>query len=490
MSSHFRKLKLGLLSATMFLFVGTMLRAEPAESERLNALEKRVWSDEELDQVELDLVREIQYDPYQVHAFYLLSHLYLRKFAAAPDQMLNIKLANDLAQHTLDLDPKRDFGFVAVAEALDMMGQAERAIQLLGSLRESDIDPSWRYYFTMARLKAQTHPTEEVIGLLEQAISFRGAQLEILIPYVIAIVQTSTEPDGMVEALEVWDKKFPHDLFKQSVARYLSERGDHRKAHQVYRAIYNKNPYALEAKLNDAILLYQKLNRPKEAITALDALLKSPQLLHQLSSEQIEMIEAHLGASYLYSGDSAKAEKHLKKVVTKIKDQAFLFDFVIKNYRQAKQSKHLVRVLDELRFEIQPTGLLYALIGETQSEDLNDHRAAVQSFADAMLLEPGRSEFYNGKGLAHFRLKEFNEALMNFQDAVRVNPSDASAIYNVGCAFALLGKAGESLGALEEAFNLDPQLITHAKSDPDLRSLRDHPDFLRLLDTEEEKLGH
>jgi len=151
--------------------------------------------------------------------------------------------------------------------------------------------------------------------------------------------------------------------------------------------------------------------------------------------------------------------------------------------------------------EISPTGVLYALLGETQSEDLQRHDAALKSFANAILLEPSRSDFYNGMGLTYYRMKRQEDALRLFKEATKIDPNDATARYNEACVLALMGRTQQAIGSLQEALTLDPRLVDNARSDKDFANINGLPEFIRMLkspatapaledDDDEDLLGH
>jgi tetratricopeptide (TPR) repeat protein len=57
----------------------------------------------------------------------------------------------------------------------------------------------------------------------------------------------------------------------------------------------------------------------------------------------------------------------------------------------------------------------------------------------------------------------------------------ADSAYNLGCFFARTGRAEEAVAMFRESFEAKPALKDHARQDPDLDSLRSHPELIRLL---------
>jgi tetratricopeptide (TPR) repeat protein len=64
---------------------------------------------------------------------------------------------------------------------------------------------------------------------------------------------------------------------------------------------------------------------------------------------------------------------------------------------------------------------------------------------------------------------------------VELRPDDFLARYNLACSLARAGKADEAIDSLSRAILLGYDDLSHMESDPDLESLRNHPDFLALL---------
>ena len=64
---------------------------------------------------------------------------------------------------------------------------------------------------------------------------------------------------------------------------------------------------------------------------------------------------------------------------------------------------------------------------------------------------------------------------------VELLPDDFLARYNLACSLARAGRADEAIDSLSRAILLGYDDLAHMETDPDLESLRNHPDFLALL---------
>ena len=72
-------------------------------------------------------------------------------------------------------------------------------------------------------------------------------------------------------------------------------------------------------------------------------------------------------------------------------------------------------------------------------------------------------------------------AIREFESYLKETPGDSAAIYNIACAHALMRNTDEALDWLGRAIQAGFDDPDHARNDPDLESIRDHPRFEALL---------
>ena len=77
-----------------------------------------------------------------------------------------------------------------------------------------------------------------------------------------------------------------------------------------------------------------------------------------------------------------------------------------------------------------------------------------------------------------------NRAVELDRRLVELLPEDFLARYNLACSLARAGQADEAIDSLSRAILLGYDDLAHMESDPDLESLKDHPDFQALLGSE------
>jgi len=76
---------------------------------------------------------------------------------------------------------------------------------------------------------------------------------------------------------------------------------------------------------------------------------------------------------------------------------------------------------------------------------------------------------------------EYARTLQLDRRLVRLVPDDAIAWYNLSCTYAVLGMIDPAFSALQRSLELGYRFVARLRQDPDLKTLRRDPRFLRLL---------
>jgi tetratricopeptide (TPR) repeat protein len=76
---------------------------------------------------------------------------------------------------------------------------------------------------------------------------------------------------------------------------------------------------------------------------------------------------------------------------------------------------------------------------------------------------------------------QYGRALQMDRRLVRLLPDRAIPWYNLACSYAVLGMTDPSIAALQRSLDLGYRHLDHLRRDPDLKSLRHDPRFIRLL---------
>lgn len=473
-----------LLAAAMSLVFATTLRG--AEALSSTALERKIWLADEKEFWELEqrVSREIQLHPRSAFAHYLMAHLYVRMFASDPSDMKLLRRASELGQQAVEVEQEKDYGYVVIAEILDLMGQSANGVKILDTKLNPRLQDTWRTYFMRARLQSERLRPEEVLDLLEKAMSQPDAQRDVIAPYVVALLKESRDGTELISELEEWHKKYPNELFMQSQAIAFSDLGQYRRAHTIYKQIYAKNPRYKEALINDAVLLVEKLASRTEAEATFERVLKDFATELEASTEAV--IHMQLGTISLDARNFKKASGHFTRAIKLQQDQPEFLDNVVTVYKSRKISKEFASFLDRLNQDVPGVGVYHALLGETLSEELKEHDRALRAYGNAIALDPERSDFYNGMGLAYYRMEKLDRALSLFTTATKIDPEDATSRYNEACVFARMGRRDEAVTSLKEALTLNPQLAETARQDGDFANMKEWDAFERLLSVRKE----
>jgi hypothetical protein len=113
-----------------------------------------------------------------------------------------------------------------------------------------------------------------------------------------------------------------------------------------------------------------------------------------------------------------------------------------------------------------------------------DYRAALALYERALGLRCGRGVHYFRAALAAYNAGEASRALDILRQAETILPASemrGAMWYNMGCFAARMGRLSEAIRYLHRAVDTGYDDLARFRGDPDLRPLRWHPGFKRLL---------
>ena len=108
---------------------------------------------------------------------------------------------------------------------------------------------------------------------------------------------------------------------------------------------------------------------------------------------------------------------------------------------------------------------------------------AKEMYEAALRVSPNIASAWNNIGTIHMNKKNYGSAIIAFQKALRINPNDADPYYNLACLHALQRNANQSLSYLKKAVLVDEEVRKWARIDDDLKNLRSHSEFQRIIQT-------
>jgi tetratricopeptide (TPR) repeat protein len=85
-------------------------------------------------------------------------------------------------------------------------------------------------------------------------------------------------------------------------------------------------------------------------------------------------------------------------------------------------------------------------------------------------------------GLKAVREGRFPEAIAAFETCLKISPENPDCAYDLACTYALLEDREQALKWLEQAIQWGDRNVGHMRRDTDLKSLREDPQFLNLVE--------
>lgn len=441
-------------------------------------------SERDLNKLEISIARMLQNDPSNIHANYLMSTLLLKMYTTDPGSFALIKQSTELAAQTYDLGRRDELGIAALANILEISGETERGLAMLNEVDKRGIPIGWRTKLAKARLLLSSHETDIVLKTLEDALQDPRASHNLIAPTLISVLIEKYDGDEQIRQLESWKKRCKSVSLDLAIAAAHALRGSLDHSMKLYSLILNDHPTNIEALINQGMIAL-KLKNNSLAVKRFASAIEHATLPGDKTAAQTHLALALISEKK----DPERARKSAYDAIKGANDSEGALVGILAAYRREGNVQSTLSFLEGLEFSVPGLHLGYALKAELLSEKLGRHYEAMESFTNAIALEPGRSEYYNGRGLAWMGIGRLEVALKDFENATYANPDDASARYNVACALARLGRSEDAVASLVQAFALDERLMVHAQTDLDFQSLRAEPSFKALFNGETKQIS-
>ncbi|MCC6474790.1 MAG: hypothetical protein IT514_13710 [Burkholderiales bacterium] len=111
-----------------------------------------------------------------------------------------------------------------------------------------------------------------------------------------------------------------------------------------------------------------------------------------------------------------------------------------------------------------------------------DHAFEMTFFESVLRRAPDYTEVVEILGGLYTKHGRIADGLRMDRKLVRLLPENATAHYNLACSLALLKRKPDALRALNRAVELGYKDFDWMAQDPDLEGLKEHPEFVALLD--------
>ncbi|HYP16032.1 MAG TPA: hypothetical protein VEQ65_02380 [Opitutus sp.] len=110
-----------------------------------------------------------------------------------------------------------------------------------------------------------------------------------------------------------------------------------------------------------------------------------------------------------------------------------------------------------------------------------DPEFEIRFFESVLKHDPAYTEVIEILGGLYTRHGRIADGLKMDRKLVRLLPTNATAHYNLACSLALVKRKADALRSLRQAVQLGYKDFDWMQQDPDLEGLKDHPDFVALL---------
>lgn len=447
-------------------------------------LENRVWNcqDHELEELEKLVTREIQMQPKSSFMHYLLSHITMRRVFTGAQNFILLHQAMEFASQSIALEPHAEYGYIAEGYIAGLTGKEGESISKMNRAIELGAQVSWRIPFMMLRLKIPENSIDQSLVSINIILDKYGESLEIIAPFVLAMLESSSVGDTFVlNKIQKLNQRFPHRLFDEYLARNYAENDKPQLAHQLYKKIYTKDPSNIQAKINDAIIMYRELGDHSKGMMIFDELLKNTATSAKLSTNDRSLLHAHLGLLYLRLKKIDLSTKHLIVAIKENNNQVELLRFIGQDFLSLGKEKQFTQFLESLSLEVPGQSEFYALLGDLYAEKIRNFEKALKYYDYAITLDATHSEYFNSKGLIFYEMKSYEEALFSFERAIAANSLDALAYYNKACILSLQSRLDESLNFLAKAIDLNPRFKITALDDDDFANVKHLPLFQDMV---------
>ena len=84
---------------------------------------------------------------------------------------------------------------------------------------------------------------------------------------------------------------------------------------------------------------------------------------------------------------------------------------------------------------------------------------AIDGFSNCILFEPSETKAYEGRALAHFQVKKWNEAIADFKKAAELNPEEPENWVGLGMSLAMVNEIYPAIDAFDQLLSRRPGYV-------------------------------
>jgi len=260
-------------------------------------------------------------------------------------------------------------------------------------------------------------------------------------------------------------------LYYMVAAQQLMKEGSSGEALSQIRKALEMQPKNIVA-VRGAANIYMAGGRYEDAEKLLEKLLKMPTTNASIYRD--------LGLIRLYQDDIKGAREAAEKAIALAPESADNYHLLgaisldEKDYEAAE--KHLIRAIDLDPEHISSHYLLGTVYFEKER-----YPEAIDELSLVILSEPDFAAAHAMIGLCYLKKKLRLHALAEFKRAVDLDSTDYHSMYNVACVYSLENKPHPAVIWLKRAVENGFSDFTYIEQDGDLDNIRDHPEYIRLM---------
>ena len=113
---------------------------------------------------------------------------------------------------------------------------------------------------------------------------------------------------------------------------------------------------------------------------------------------------------------------------------------------------------------------------------MKDFDNAIVEFTRATDLMPNYAVAYSNRGVAYIQQRKLNKASDDLLKAVQLDPSDKNIHYNLTALYCLQGAKDRAFDSLDKALENGFDNYDALRTDPDIEGIRNDPEFRKILE--------